>query len=536
MVGQLLFFLLAVSGSPARVLEPRQSVTAVLGKDVVLPCSYQTTADEAVVQVTWLKRGDDGQSAELAVLNVDHGEHIQDAYAGRLSWQSQGSLKNGSIVLRNAVQADEGNYECHLITFPLGNFESHLTLKVLVPPLPTLNPGPPLEEGQGRTLAASCTAEGNPVPIVTWETDVAGITDFRQSSHPRSSSVTTEYYVVPGRKMHGKLLTCVVSHPGLQHTKRITHRLNVSYLSDASVLGHETEEDWVAGTEGASLKCLVDGNPPPTYNWTRQENGLPSGVKIKGDTLLFQRPLSTDDGGVYICRVANGFATKEAAATISIKENQAKQVDVISVSMIGAGAIAFVLLGLLVLVVVFMTCYHRRKTKRITEKYEEELTLTRENSIRRLHSSHSTDTRNQMEENLPLRSESRQGSFRGDSLCRESLRGDSLCRDSRQGSFRAESMRETSLCSVMGEDEGGRSYSTLSTVREIETQTEMPPPPPTPIQENRMEKEKEKEEEEERDGENNIKQAMTHFVQENGTLRAKPTTNGIYINGRGHLV
>lgn len=49
-------------------------------------------------------------------------------------------------------------------------------------------------------------------------------------------------------------------------------------------------------------------------------------------------------------------------------ENQAKQVDVMSVSMIGAGLVSVVLLGLLVLVVVLMTCYHRRKTKRITKK------------------------------------------------------------------------------------------------------------------------------------------------------------------------
>ncbi|KAK9391397.1 nectin-4, partial [Crotalus adamanteus] len=215
----------------------------------------------------------------------------------------------------------------------------------------------------------------------------------------------------------------------------------------------------------------------------------------------------------------------------------AQQVDVVSISMIGVGIISVVLVSLLILVIVLMTCYHKRKTKRITEKYEEELTLTRENSIRRLHSSHSTETRHQIEENLPLRAESRQGSFRGDSLCRESLRADSLCRDSRQGSFRTDSFRETSLCSVMGEEGEGRSYSTLSTVREIETQTELPPPPPTPVPEDQVEeKEKEKEEEDQRNDENNIKQAMTHFVQENGTLRAKPTSNGIYINGRGHLV
>ncbi|KAJ7307533.1 hypothetical protein JRQ81_009558 [Phrynocephalus forsythii] len=539
----LLLLLLAVSDVAARVVDPQQSITAVLGKDVVLPCFYQPTDGETLVQVTWLKRREDGQGGELAVLHEEHGIHVQDAYAGRVLWRSKESLNTDSaIVLKNAVQADEGTYECRINTFPLGTFESSVTLKVLVPPLPTLNLGPPLEEGQGRTLAASCTAEGNPIPSVTWETEVHGTAETQESSHPRSASVTSEFYVVPGRSMHGKALTCVVSHPGLQHKKRITHMLNVAYLSDASILGHEAEGDWTEGKEGASLKCLGDGNPPPTYNWTRLNDPLPSGVRIKGDTLLFQKALSLDDDGVYVCQVANSFATKEVRATVSIQGKPSTPVDVVSISMIGAGVIAVVLLGLLVLVVTLMTCYHRRKTKRITEKYEEELTLTRENSIRRLHSSHSTDTRNQMEENLPLRLESRQGSYRGDSLCRDSLRADSLCRDSRQGSFRADSLcRETSLCSVMGEEAEGRSYSTLSTVREIETQTELPPPPPTPVPENQEEKEKEKEkekeeEEERRNGENTIKQAMTHFVQENGTLRAKPTTNGIYINGRGHLV
>nr|XP_020665914.1 nectin-4 [Pogona vitticeps] len=532
----LLLLLLTVSGVAAGVLDPQQSITAVLGKDVALPCFYQPTDGETVLQVTWLKRQDDGQGVELAVLHKDHGIHVQDAYAGRVLWQSKESLNtNSAIVLKNAVQADEGSYECHINTFPLGSFESSITLKVLVPPLPTLNLGPPLEEGQGRTLAASCTAEGNPIPIVTWETEVHGTAQARESSHPRSASVTSEFYVVPGRSMHGKALTCVVSHPGLQHKKRITHTLNVAYLSDASILGHEAEDDWTEGKEGASLKCLGDGNPLPSYNWSRLNEPLPSGVKIKGDTLLFQKALSPEDGGTYVCQVNNSFATKEVKATVSITGKPSTQVDVVSISMIGAGLISVVLVGLLILVVTLMTCYHRRKTKRITEKYEEELTLTRENSIRRLHSSHSTDTRNQTEENLPLRLESRQGSYRGDSLCRDSLRADSLCRDSRQGSFRADSLRETSLCSVLGEDAEGRSYSTLSTVREIETQTELPPPPPTPVPENPEEKDKD-EEEEQRNGENTIKQAMTHFVQENGTLRAKPTTNGIYINGRGHLV
>uniref|UniRef100_A0A8V5GY68 Nectin-4 n=1 Tax=Melopsittacus undulatus TaxID=13146 RepID=A0A8V5GY68_MELUD len=489
----------------AGVVEVQRSVTAVLGRDVVLPCRYRAQEQEQVVQVTWLKRGPGG-SAEVAVLNREHGEHVQEPYTGRVLRRAPGPLEDGAIVLRNAVQGDEGDYECHLITFPMGSFEGRLTLKVLVPPLPILNPGPPLEEGQGRTLAASCTAEGSPVPSVRWETDVRGTNATRRSEHARSASVTSEFFLVPGRSMNGKSLTCVVEHPGLRHEKRITHLLSVAYLSDASVLGHT--EEWQEGMEGAALTCLGDGNPPPTYNWTRLDAPLPAGVQVKGDTLIFQRPLAVADAGDYICHVSNRVAAKEARANVSIRsrvsDDEVRKVDLVSASVVVVGVIAAVLLCVLVVVVVVMTLYHKRKTKRISEKYEEELTLTRENSIRRLHSSHSTDTRTQLEETLQLRAESRQGSLRGDSL-----RGDSL--------------RGTSICSAMSEEPEGRSYSTLSTVREIETQTEVPAVAPG------------KEEDEDGAGDP-IKQAMTHFVQENGMLQAKPSTNGIYINGRGHLV
>ncbi|XP_068778211.1 nectin-4 [Struthio camelus] len=510
----LLLLLLAGTGCRSGVVEVERSVTAVLGQDVVLPCHYRAQEGEKVVQVTWLKQGPAGRSAELAVLNLEHGEHVQESYAGRVLWRAPGALEDGAIVLKNAVQGDEGDYECHLITFPMGNFEGRLTLKVLVPPLPILNPGPPLEEGQGQALAASCTAEGSPAPTVRWETEVRGTNATRRSSHARSASVTSEFFLVPGRSMNGKSLTCVVAHPGLRHEKRITHVLSVAYLSDASVLGHT--EDWQEGMEGATLTCLGDGNPPPTYNWTRLDAPLPAGVRVKGDTLVFQRPLMVGDAGDYVCRISNRIAAKEVRANVSVKsraaDHEVRQVDLVSASVVMVGVIATVLLCVLVVVIIVMALYHKRKTKRISEKYEEELTLTRENSIRRLHSSHSTDTRTQLEETLHLRAESRQGSLRGDSLRGESLRG-------------------TSICSAMSEEAEGRSYSTLSTVREIETQTEVPAAPLLPTLEG-----KEPKEEEEDSSDNPIKQAMTHFVQENGMLQAKPTTNGIYINGRGHLV
>lgn len=97
-----------------------------------------------------------------------------------------------------------------------------------VPPLPSLNPGPALEEGQGLTLAASCTAEGSPEPSVSWDTAVRGSASNRSFKHSRSAAVTSEFRLVPSRSMNQQPLTCVVSHPGLLQDQRITHILHVA--------------------------------------------------------------------------------------------------------------------------------------------------------------------------------------------------------------------------------------------------------------------------------------------------------------------
>ncbi|XP_040308346.1 nectin-4 isoform X4 [Herpailurus yagouaroundi] len=468
----LLLLLLSFQGRcRAGELETSDPVTVVLGQDAKLPCFYRGEPGEQVGQVAWA-RVDAGEGArELALLHSKYGLHVSAAYDGRVEQPPPPrSPLDGAVLLRNAVQADEGEYECRVSTFPAGSFQTRLRLRVLVPPLPSLNPGPALEEGQGLTLAASCTAEGSPAPSVTWDTEVKGTATSRSFKHSRSAAVTSEFHLVPSRSMNGQPLTCVVSHPGLLQDQRITHILQVAFLTEASVRGLEDQKLWQVGREGATLKCLSEGYPSPSYNWTRLDGPLPSGVRAEGDTLGFP-PLTPEHSGIYVCHVSNELSSRDSRVTVDILDPQeapGKQVNLVSASVVVVGVIAALLFLLLVVVVVLMSRYHRRKAQQMTQKYEEELTLTRENSIRRLHSHHS-DPRSQSEE------------------------------------------------------PEGRSYSTLTTVREIETQTELLSPGSGRA-------------EEEEDRDEGIKQAMNHFVQENGTLRAKPTGNGIYINGRGHLV
>ncbi|ELV13277.1 Poliovirus receptor-related protein 4 [Tupaia chinensis] len=492
----LLLFLASFTGRcPAGELETSDSVTVVLGQDAKLPCFYRGDPDEQVGQVAWARVDAAEGPQELALLHSKYGLHVSSAYEGRVEQPPPPrNPLDGSVLLRNAVQADEGEYECRVSTFPAGSFQSRVGLRL--PPLPSLNPGPALEEGQGLTLAASCTAEGSPAPSVTWDTEVKGTVSSRSFKHSRSAAVTSEFHLVPSRSMNGQPLTCVVSHPGLLQDQRITHNLQVSFLAEASVRGLEDQKLWQVGKEGAVLTCLSEGQPPPSYNWTRLDGPLPSGVHAEGGTLGFP-PLTTEHSGTYICHVSNEFSSRDSQVTVHVladpQEASGKQVDLVSASVVVVGVIAALLLCLLVLVVVLMSRYHRRKAQQMTQKYEEELTLTRENSIRRLHSHH-TDPRSQPEESVGLRAEGH-----------------------------PDSLKDNSSCSVMSEEPEGRSYSTLTTVREIETQTELLSPGSgrAVVEE---------------DPDEGIKQAMNHFVQENGTLRAKPTGNGIYINGRGHLV
>ncbi|KAF1533636.1 Nectin-4, partial [Eudyptes sclateri] len=445
------------------VVEVERSVTVVLGQDVVLPCRYRTQEQEQVVQVTWLKRGPAGQSAEVAVLNRQHGEHVQEPYAGRVVRPAGGALEDGAIVLRNAVQGDEGDYECHLITFPLGSFEGHLTLKVLGETWGLGHVGD--MEGIGGRWHGGLWGHGGRWGEMKGTGGALGTWGAQQD--------------------HGDM--------GTVPARPLTVPLSPD-LSDASVLGHT--EEWQEGMEGATLTCLGDGNPPPTYNWTRLNAPLPDGVRVKGDTLVFQRPLAAADAGEYVCHVSNRVATKEARANVSIKgrvaDNEVRKVDLVSASVVVVGVIAAVLLCVLVPSHLHAPLHARALSPRAPP-------CTR----------------------VPGRAPRQQPSAMG-------VPGD-VC---------SSAVTPTGPLSPQSEEPEGRSYSTLSTVREIETQTEVPAAPllPAPVG-------KEPKEEEEDGGgggggrgDDPIKQAMTHFVQENGMLQAKPTTNGIYINGRGHLV
>lgn len=107
-------------------------MTVVLGQDAKLPCFYRGDPGEQVGQVAWLRVDAGAAARELALLHSEYGLHVSAAYEGRVERPPlPRTPQDGAVLLRNAVQADEGEYECRVSTFPAGSFQARLRLRVL---------------------------------------------------------------------------------------------------------------------------------------------------------------------------------------------------------------------------------------------------------------------------------------------------------------------------------------------------------------------------------------------------------------------
>lgn len=149
---------------PAGELEAPELVTVVLGQDARLPCVYRGGPGEQVAQVAWARAGAGEGARELALLHAQYGLHVGPAYVGRVERPPPRGPLDGSVLLRNAVQADEGEFECRVSTFPAGSFQARLRLRVLGergragggPGRGGAGPGPAGEVGGPRGPGGSC--------------------------------------------------------------------------------------------------------------------------------------------------------------------------------------------------------------------------------------------------------------------------------------------------------------------------------------------------------------------------------------------
>ncbi|XP_036375248.1 nectin-4-like [Megalops cyprinoides] len=522
---------------------PSYSLRSMAESPTRLPCRFRVQ-EEQLVQVSWTKEHPDGNKEQIITAHRTEGHTEFGRFSGRVHFESSDPMENSALIIRSTEVSDEGRYTCHISTFPSGNFDTQLSLTVWTMPISSLEPVE-VVEGQSFRVAATCRSVARPPPRLSWETELPGVAQNRSSE---GGAVSTHFSLHPLRSMNGKRLDCLVWHPSMETPRRLSNQLVVHYPPDAAVRGYDG--NWFVGLEGASLRCDSGGNPKPqSFTWTRRDGALPEGVAEEGGVLLFRRPLSLMDAGVYECVAKNSVGVGKAAVEITVSDTP-PHVPFTSL-MIIFGAVAGALVVVMVISIVIVHCYHQRRNRKLemelSVKAEEMSTLSRQASIRRMNSIN-TDPRIQMEENLPLRLESSMrtslSSLRGPQGKRGSTL--SMARAGQDIQERAGPLYSSYRCRDRGmeremEREGERAESRQSVEMYMRNSNIMQNPGLPPVWDTAGagpgERGREDQDEGDEADSSYISEALSnHFYPSNGVLRPKPHSNAILIHPRGQIV
>ncbi|XP_057187720.1 neural cell adhesion molecule 2-like isoform X5 [Triplophysa rosa] len=280
---------------PPALTVPQQAfnATADYQESVTFTCITSGSPDP---QVTWYWKGHVIERSEQYVLNsLDRGK--------------------STLTVKNIRQGDGGPYTCRASN-KAGSTESQLFLKVFVPPHITQLRNVTAVEGSAAMI--SCTAEGEPVPEISWRRASDGQT-FKDGDKSQDGRVE-----VRGR--HGKS-TLTISGVRLsdwgrfdcEALSRIGGHQKSMFLDIEYAPKFQTNQTIFFSWEGnpVNISCDARSNPPATMLWRRDRFTISSqgtgNIQIhtaEGRSILEVTPVSDRDFGRYNCTARNNIGAR----------------------------------------------------------------------------------------------------------------------------------------------------------------------------------------------------------------------------------
>ncbi|CAG08907.1 unnamed protein product [Tetraodon nigroviridis] len=305
--------------------EPR-FVTARAGESVILGCDVSPPLDgqQPPYVVEWFKFG---VPIPFFINFRFYPPHVDPEYTGRASLHGKASLQIDPVR-----SEDQGWYECRVLmleqqydTFHNGSWV-HLTVNA--PPSFTATPPQYVEAKEGGSTVLSCSAQGNPKPMISW---------LREGEE----LATNAKYTV--RKVHDGSLTIlgITRDDRGAYTCRAysdqgevlhTTRLLVQGIAISPALHYKStlwppyivsppENVTVNISQNALFTCQAEAYPGNlTYTWFWEEdnvyfkNDLKLRVRILIDGTLIIFRVKPEDAGKYTCTPSNSLGISPSAS------------------------------------------------------------------------------------------------------------------------------------------------------------------------------------------------------------------------------
>ncbi|CAJ1063337.1 cell surface glycoprotein MUC18 [Xyrichtys novacula] len=295
------------------------SVEVYLGDLAQIPCQYNFTDTDdqpSFVMIQWFVRVVGG-SSRVRIFYLDARQQIADNntdYTGRILVTSD---QHGvQLNILKVELSDQREFFCQVNGMAAGNAEGKTHLRVFAPP------EAPVIEGvlsgisvtnEVPSKVASCEARnGFPKPNITWYRNGEPLVPepgyvnvlilvTRESAGFYSLQSTLEYKVVKEDK--DAHFSCEVSFfvPAAIRTVESSRvNITVHYPTTMVELWKDLPQGLVKEGDTVELRCQGDGNPPPPFIFSREQEPDVE-LESNGDVLILS-PVSRKDSGIYQCR------------------------------------------------------------------------------------------------------------------------------------------------------------------------------------------------------------------------------------------
>ncbi|KAM6298178.1 myelin-associated glycoprotein [Podargus strigoides] len=179
------------------------------------------------------------------------------------------------------------------VTYPNSSlsFRASHTLDVQYEPR-VLEVSGPGEAMEGSAVELGCTAEGRPLPLLSW---------FRDGEVLREEPVSTGLKLVLPRLEpdDAGIYSCVAENRHGRHNRSL--QLHVAYAPRSPTLNGSL---WVVAGDPVTLTCGATSHPPPIVTVTRGRRVVAAAVYEPQVTMTLGAARAEDAGG-YVCRAEN---------------------------------------------------------------------------------------------------------------------------------------------------------------------------------------------------------------------------------------
>lgn len=248
-----------------------ESVTALYGETITVPCNDGSPPPEDLMFIKWKYEKDDGTPGDLLIKQAHKDKatvQATDDYAQRVSINDKFSL-----LINQASLKDQKTFTCMVVSNSnLNEFPVSVIVHKQPSSVKIMDKSEVLQKDKPTTVGTCVAADANPAATITWKKNgkplvadgkAVVITPSMKLDPATGLSTTSSTLQYAATKDDiGAIFVCVSTHE-LTSQETELNPFPIHYPSEKVSLQIMSKGPIVEG-DNVTLKCHADGNPPPS--------------------------------------------------------------------------------------------------------------------------------------------------------------------------------------------------------------------------------------------------------------------------------